>query len=318
MPRSITKFSGKAVVIGCGRNAERHSAHCKFHTDSTHFYTIDCNPHADPDCIYDLSHSLPREFKQKFTVTFLEYLPYFAYNTNNGLNNIFDMTEENGYIIVIGCPEDLSKNRYRELITARNLRFVELNRMVILIPKNQTISIKTLIEQIKALDAPLTASISPLGHIQSLDTLKFYVPQQELKYSHGLPPAAQTTRLESFRKIYCALYHGQSSFFKRGRSSILIGEHLSYEEIVAYCSKHPNSRSAFALSLAVKCQDIASTRNTRLFQEIHQYALQHSGFFKRTCNFSAHLTDSTEATQQMIARANSNSRTGQIRTALGY
>lgn len=310
MPRSLTEFLGTAAVIGCGWKQEHCGHRDRVHADSTLFYTLDCNEEVAPDCIYNIENPLPVEFKQRFTVILLEHLPYFAYNSVDGFNNIFNMAEENGYIIIMGCPGRHQLD-YRRQIKERNLRYVELNNSTLLIPKNQQITINELIKQIAVLNTPLNTICSVFT--RNIDTLAFY--ECPLEINEIL--RRQNNTLDAFRKIYCALYHGQSSFFKRGLDSILNKKILSYQNIIKYCEDHPNSRSAFALTLVMKYNHNVSSRNTALFQEIHHYALQHSGFFKRTCNFPAQLIHTEERTQEIIEKANLSSRTGQIRTALG-
>ncbi|MCW8452374.1 hypothetical protein [Legionella quinlivanii] len=126
-----------------------------------------------------------------------------------------------------------------------------------------------------------------------------------------LVPAENERFVAAFKKIYQALYMGQSSWFK---SSNFVDQHptLTRADIRQHIAERPFSRSKFAAELTLKYKDRMDDIN--LVREIHQYAYQHSGFFKRSLNGHELLTDNGKT---VIENAGADSRTGLIRTGLG-
>ncbi|KTC72519.1 Ankyrin repeats (3 copies) [Legionella birminghamensis] len=116
--------------------------------------------------------------------------------------------------------------------------------------------------------------------------------------------------LSAFRKIYTALYNGQSSFLKSA-SFLDKHENITLKLIDGYCREKPASRTSKAMVLAQKY--VKDMTNIELVKEIHQYAYEHSGFFKRSPNRAK--LNSARA-QEAYINANADSRTGQIRSAL--
>lgn len=116
--------------------------------------------------------------------------------------------------------------------------------------------------------------------------------------------------VEAFKKIYQALYKGQSSWLK---SASFLEQHavLTRDLIKQHISAKPYCRSKIAAALAETYKD--DINNIKLVQEIHSYSLDRSGFFSRTKN-GAQL-NSAQA-QEAIDNADENSRLGQIRIAL--
>lgn len=126
-----------------------------------------------------------------------------------------------------------------------------------------------------------------------------------------LVPAENERFVAAFKKIYQALYMGQSSWFK---SSNFVDQHptLTRADIRQHIAERPFSRSKFAAELTLKYKDRMDDIN--LVREIHQYAYQHSGFFKRSLNGHELLTDNAKT---VLENADADSRTGLIRTGLG-
>ncbi|MCW8451192.1 hypothetical protein [Legionella quinlivanii] len=116
--------------------------------------------------------------------------------------------------------------------------------------------------------------------------------------------------VEAFKKIYQALYKGQSSWLK---SASFLEQHdkLTRDLIKQHITAKPNCRSKKAAELAETYKD--DINNIKLVQDIHSYCLDRSGFFSRTKN-GAQL-NSAQA-QEAIDNADENSRLGQIRIAL--
>ena len=138
--RPIEHFHGSAVVVGCGQKGP-----CKerIHDDLESFYTIDIKDEHHPDFIFHIAGSLPASMIQRFQLTFLEHLPFSAYNSDSsdmlptgerGFENILAMTHDHGFIFILGSP--LQPN-YRKSLHDRGLKYLELSEHAILIPKNQ-------------------------------------------------------------------------------------------------------------------------------------------------------------------------------------
>lgn len=164
MSREISVFKGQGVVIGC---SHFHSF-CRtkhLHQGEESFYTIDLDQYQKPDFVFDITSTLPEAFKSRFQLTFLEHLDFTAYNPFiekhpgiQGFQNIWDMTTENGFILILGCPR---QKECRELISMRQLHYIELDAEgeCVLIPKNQKLSFPEVIVQIEILDPTLKKTI---------------------------------------------------------------------------------------------------------------------------------------------------------------
>ena len=165
MPRSIDDFQGLAVVIGC-THFHSFCATPHLHKNEKVFYSIDLNDGQNPDFAFDITHELPLAFKNKFKLTLLENLDYTAYNKSRrydnqgveGFNNIWEMTAEDGFIVIVGCPR---QQEFRERVTQHKLNYIELDtdHECILIPKNQILSFEEVQEQIKKLESVLRSTI---------------------------------------------------------------------------------------------------------------------------------------------------------------
>lgn len=115
-------------------------------------------------------------------------------------------------------------------------------------------------------------------------------------------------KIAAFRKIYEALYEGQTSFFKTRGFYKDPSMSLSLELIEDYACQHPSSRTATAWALAQKHYRNATATNAELFKAIHRYAHANSssfGFFKRSENFA---DDNYLNLAQKIANAREGSR----------
>ena len=333
MARSLREFQGKGVVIGCSAS----HAFCKkeFHKDTNSFYTIDFNRENNPDFVFDITHQLPDDFLLKFKLTFLECLDYSAYNnklisgTNTGgakgFDNIWQMTAEDGFILIQGCPR---QKEFREQIARRQLHYLELDaeHECILIPKNQTLTFDQVMDNINQLPQPFKFAI------EKSKTYKGSQPNTEVKLLQTLYDTLPTfledsnsrsanagKRIETFKKIYLALYHAQSSTFKR-KNKLLSVANLTSKDIRDYVMKHPNSRSALAWSLAkehIELDTPLPLLNKNLFKKIHGYALRHSssffGIFSRTRHFPGQNYDDFD---RKIQEVDEKSRTGKIRAHL--
>lgn len=170
--RAIQDFHGEGVVIGCTHRASYCSHNT--HKDHHHFYTIDINKAAKPDFVFNLRGMLPQDLEKRFKLTYVENLPYDAYNQNTfsakkenslsglqGFENIWNMTQDDGFILIRGCSRD--KN-YRRSLMQKGLFYIELNdnNNNILIPKNQFLSLAEIDEALKTLDPALQQPINAL------------------------------------------------------------------------------------------------------------------------------------------------------------
>jgi hypothetical protein len=109
--RSIDDFKGNAVVIGCSHKHLRCEGH--LHQGNDIFYTIDVDPRQKPDFEFNITHKLPTTFNKRFKLTLLECIDHTAYSVwghhkegKQGFDNIWAMTEDEGFIVIIGCPRE--------------------------------------------------------------------------------------------------------------------------------------------------------------------------------------------------------------------
>jgi hypothetical protein len=121
-------------------------------------------------------------------------------------------------------------------------------------------------------------------------------------------------QIQAFRKIYNALYEGQSSLFKSKADH----NELTIEKIRSHIDKKPNSRSAEAWKLAQIHYENTSATNLDLFKSIHKYSFKHSStffsLFRQSINFPEGYSSNME---DKIEQARDDSRTGKISMALG-
>ncbi len=151
MTREIGQFKGRNAIIGC--TASHPSCEGECHPQSQ-YYSFDFYAKG-ADFPLDITASLPVEFKKRFNITLVENLDFQAYNTDafhrydgkSGFTNIWEMTEDEGYILIIGCPREVE---YR--ISIKDLKYIELDSQhsYVLIPKNQNINIEEIRERIRA------------------------------------------------------------------------------------------------------------------------------------------------------------------------
>lgn len=162
--RPIESFNGQAVVIGCGETCHSH-----LHDNQTIFYSIDlCNETAAFNS--DIRGKLPDNFNNRFELTLLECLDVDAYNElpecmaincqgNKGFDNIWSITAENGFILIVGSARS---TEFRQCLYSRHLHYIELNDdgSTLLIPKNQTWSLTQLKEKLHVLAPELQTCIN--------------------------------------------------------------------------------------------------------------------------------------------------------------
>tara|TARA_R110000868_G_scaffold236416_2_gene490443 strand:+ start:458 stop:1066 length:609 start_codon:yes stop_codon:yes gene_type:complete len=137
--------------------------------------------------------------------------------------------------------------------------------------------------------------------------------------------------ISQFKKIYAALYAGESSLFKQ---DIITGtDHLTprqfFQKIII---DKPDDRARFAWHLTLKHantikQDANPTVNPSLFKDIYLYAFEKSGIFKRSKLFgnsifsikklrSQLMTLNDDATQTLSDTALDRSRAAAINRIL--
>ncbi|MBA3537903.1 MAG: TraB/GumN family protein [Tatlockia sp.] len=123
-------------------------------------------------------------------------------------------------------------------------------------------------------------------------------------------------KVAAFRKIYCAMYAGQTSFFKKKADHCKLSQ-LTVQEITNYIRVNPTSRSAVAWELAQIHYMKFSINNQELFKSIHQYCFKNSSsffsLFKQSNNFPQGYAGEI---QKRINEARDDSRTGLIRNVL--
>ena len=152
MPQNINQFKGDKVVIGC--TATHHLCTSKCHA-SDEFYSIDIDPRYNPDFIHDITKELSISFHKRFVLTYVENLDWFAYNTYrtdrlyegaNGFKTMWDITKDDGFIIIQGCPRIVE---FRNSI--KTLKYIEINgNNCVIIPKNQNLTIEDIRSKIQS------------------------------------------------------------------------------------------------------------------------------------------------------------------------
>ena len=145
--RSIESFSGDSVVVGCS-----HHCHKKNHESVEDFYTIDINEKIDPDMFADFSMPLREGLKSRFNFCILEHLPYFIYNSSKpkdgsstGFQNAIDILNENGFLIIIGCPRLIE---FRRSLISGGFKYIEITDSDIMLCKNQSLTPQDIQRQI--------------------------------------------------------------------------------------------------------------------------------------------------------------------------
>jgi hypothetical protein len=170
MPRDITGFNGKGVVIGCSHN---HSF-CRStrHADKQEFFTIDMDHRQSPDLTFNITDSeLPVALKDRFLLTMTECIDCTAYcpqplyrqrteqrqnQSIQGFNNLLAMTQEQGFLLIVGCPRIQD---FRNSL--RNLKYIESpDQEVVLVPKNQNLTIDEIRAGIQKLHSSLQNAIT--------------------------------------------------------------------------------------------------------------------------------------------------------------
>ncbi len=178
MPRPINKFNGEGVIVGRGSDPTGLTY------DYDSFYTLDFDEKLDPDLVCDITQDLPCGFDERFKLIVAEnlpldcFLPYHDFHTNRefkycpigqkGKDNIWSMVAEEGYILITNCLRTqetrlfLRHFNYIEFLV--NVKSIELedesydefkmtsSARIVLIPKNQRLTIQEVQEQIKNFD----------------------------------------------------------------------------------------------------------------------------------------------------------------------
>ncbi|MFC3909821.1 hypothetical protein ACFORL_12135 [Legionella dresdenensis] len=333
--RTISDFPGQCVVIGCS-HTHKLCQNKQLHADPQSFYTIDINPEHHPDAVLNITQPLPAALEQRFRLTVVEQLDYYAYNASaqlgqagpQGFHNIWQMTAPDGFILITGCPRE---QKYREQLYSRYLRYIELNESgnAILIPRDQSLAIITIRRKLKTLKSDLQALIkhARTDNRNKLSALKFC----ELSYENLLTLdetvlfgcatfEQKKLLLDSFSTIYAALDAGQKSRLN-GRESVIIdalGLSTTNLKVIDHVTRrNPDSRTYRAWKLAKDHYKNCSAGNHKLFQEIRLYSLKRNGtassFFK-TSN-SAGQNDSINF-EQIVNQADAESWVGIIRDTL--
>lgn len=157
----LSDFKGNSVVIGCGHAYYKDSPNkhrCqKAHGDAKEFLLIDSNKDAKPDLVFNITDNLPPALCNRFELTIMEGLPFFAYSNDEdfcveakggqqGFKNAWDMTKNNGILLIAGCSRTKT---FRKNIYDFKLKYLELDNSTIIIPKDQTINITDLENKIK-------------------------------------------------------------------------------------------------------------------------------------------------------------------------
>jgi hypothetical protein len=179
--------TAQAVVIGCSHNDSKCDH--KMHPSKEDFFTIDILQALKPDHTMDITkEQVPTYLKNKFKLTILEYLPYDVYNYSKeskkywnidgemGLNNIRELTSDDGFIMVVGNSRDF---RFRNSIASLNYLEIahseDFKRFVLLIPKNQNLSASEVMEQIQKMPKALQGSIQTA-------TTQGFTPVKSIEY----------------------------------------------------------------------------------------------------------------------------------------
>lgn len=162
MPRKLNQFSGNYAVIGCSISHPRCEGEC--HSDTNDYYSIDLAEAINPDFVFNITTELPPELSKRFQIIFLENVDWVAYNLppddypahypirngDKGFKNIWEMTRDDGFIFIKGCP------RTKEFRTSlKDLKYIETTAdnhpteiECVIVPKNQNLTIEEFNEQI--------------------------------------------------------------------------------------------------------------------------------------------------------------------------
>ena len=173
MTRSMDTFTGKNVVIGC--SATHHGCTHECHPHHS-YYSINVERSVNPDLELDITAALPAALLNRFQVTFVENIDFDAYNDSvrghqrrmngkQGFQNMWNMTVDDGFIFIAGCHRS---QEFRNSL--QGLNYVEISKdydgegACVIIPKNQTLSIDQVNEQIHS-NSELTSLIDTLNKI---------------------------------------------------------------------------------------------------------------------------------------------------------
>jgi hypothetical protein len=156
--RSTKTITTESIaIIGCTNHpdaiCEQNCYHSKHADAEPVYYTIDSSAEKKPDLCQDIKKPIPNNLNNHFTLVITERLDFTAFSAsirvkdlnsltpqmNAGLQNLLNMTAEDGFILFDACPRF---KEYRQGISA--LKFIEhpYSNEVVLIPKNQNLSIE--------------------------------------------------------------------------------------------------------------------------------------------------------------------------------
>ncbi len=183
LPRSIDEFKDEGVIVGRGHISRK----VNHHYDK--FYTIDVCEDVQPDLVRSITDDLPVNCYNLYN-TFNDELTYkFNAISEKGFKNLFSMTSEDGFILIIGC-----RRAQHERLFLRNYNYIELSdpsilpvtedkniqeynkaqaACLVLIPKNQSLTIEEVTSQINQCDI-LSAYLNIYKHGElSIDPVFF-------------------------------------------------------------------------------------------------------------------------------------------------
>lgn len=77
---SLSSFSGNNAVIGCSEKLSFCDHRCHPYES---YFSINFDREVDPDFLFNITKELPPEFKNRFHVTLVENLDWYAYNESS-------------------------------------------------------------------------------------------------------------------------------------------------------------------------------------------------------------------------------------------
>ncbi len=127
--RSLEKFFGGSLVVGCGANPEFGAKmgelfgfeYHKLHNNKRQFYSVDLREDLQPDLACNV-YFCPESFDKRFDFIWLEFLPYNVYLTESKNENHFDnkrieeMMSDAAVLLITGGIPSSSKKQIQEQI----------------------------------------------------------------------------------------------------------------------------------------------------------------------------------------------------------
>lgn len=175
------------VVIGC----THHYKGCEheLHPSEDLYYTIDINPDFKPDlCLNILAEGMPENLHHQFKLSILEYLPYDVYNFNpyimhstringqNGLNNVRQITDKNGFILIVGNKRDLVFRYSLAELKYFEIAYSQDDLYILLIPNNQNLTASEALAELDKLPLELKKTIHTALSLSYKNAQKPYNP----------------------------------------------------------------------------------------------------------------------------------------------